>query len=91
MLLLNKIRSDRAILITDSSKKAIVECPTCLLAVRDSEDVNSIKEFGGCTECIINFMHSHEIDWEMGERPKFQTARKKIVNIFNLRGNYEKK
>ena len=91
MRLLNKIRADRSILITDSPVQAIFECPVCLLLVRDSDDINSVKENGGCTECIINFMHSVDFNWKMQERPSIHLARSKIINIFNFRGNYEKK
>jgi hypothetical protein len=91
MLTSSRTRGDRAILVTDSNSKAILECPVCNLVVRDSEDVKSIEDNDGCTECVINFMHSTEFDWNNGVKPSVFQARSKILNIFKRGGSYEKK
>lgn len=72
--------------LTDTNIKASIICPLCNLMARHSDDSESIKNDGACTECYLNFAHSGQVNWELGERPSSELAQSKITHIFKKGG-----
>ena len=56
-------------------------CPVCEFILRDIDDVKSVKKEAACTECTINFKHTHIDKWELGWRPNVKEARSKMTHI----------
>ena len=58
--------------------KTVSECGSCGYLARDKDDLISIESEGVCTECRDNFKNFMIDEWQKGERPKREVARKRM-------------
>lgn len=58
-------------------------CPVCKYLARDLDDISSIQEHEACTECYNNFRFAMKHEWDNGERPTLEEARKRMNILIN--------
>jgi len=50
-------------------------CEVCRYVLRDLDDVDSARDNGACTNCVLNFRYTHHDEWNSGWRPTIDEAR----------------
>ena len=77
-LFINRIRVlDMSAGVSDENNT----CPVCQYLARDTQDIESIRKEKACTECVSNFKTMMKKEWNQGQRPTTEVARKRM-NIF---------
>jgi hypothetical protein len=46
-----------------------LDCPVCLLCIRDADDANSYRLFSCCADCRMQWAEPNSDKWSSGWRP----------------------
>ena len=75
------IEDNGLIIVLDSSyKPSSFNCKVCGLIIRGQEDVQSVNNYGCCSDCEDYFYWPNKDRWDKGWRPKKQDVQKKLDN-----------
>lgn len=55
--------------IEETSGKIPLDCPVCLLSIRDANDANSFRTHMCCAECKMDWAEPNDAAWKEGWRP----------------------
>ena len=72
--------SDFTILLPEGAENWIpLDCPVCLILMRDMTDVVYYQKYQCCSDCAVDWAEPNRSNWTDGWRPDAGIVRKRLV------------